>query len=372
MWTYIEVTKKLATSKPKIHPAATLFPMLTEDELRELAADIQDHGLQVPLVRTVTGELLDGRNRWLACQMAGVEPAWETYEGDPWRYVVSMNLHRRHLSDKQRAMIAAKMANLAMGSNQWSEAEMAKVDAWQLAFIERQGGAALGSAINTEGAKVGYDKETLRRSRKRLKLVRTGNGPDWIWRGGADTPSEVPTPPTSAPSPPTHAQAAELLNVSKASVDRSRMVIHHGTPALQKAVEDDVIPLSSAARTAMAYSPDEQNKVVQRLRNGEKWRNVVPSQVDAPDRRDLRQLGLATTQPDRRPPGSVRTVIDHAMTTRLVAGLDGYHVGLTAVEHVGADVTPDDAAHALRVIDRFGKTLRKVQRLLREAKDNRE
>lgn len=368
MWTDAKVDE--LTSKPKVHPAAELFPMLAEGELKELAADIQLNGLQVPLVRTKEGLLLDGRNRWVACEAAGVEPRYEVYEGDPFRYVVSANLHRRHLSDKQRAMIAAKLADLTLGSNQYPPAEAIEQEKWLLSYLDSRGGSAKAIDIYAAGEKVGYGKNILKRARARLNLTWSGSGNDWTWTRVEGQSSEVP-PTRDEPRAPSHAEAADMMNVSRSSVERSRMVLHHGTEELRKAVEDDVLPVTTAARTALALPPAKQNEIVQRLRNGENWRNVVPSLQDAPDRTDFREQGIAL-KPLRQPPGGVRTVIDEAMTARLVSGLDGYEVGLAAVEHVADDVTPEVAANALRVMERFGRTLRRVQRLLRDVKDEQE
>jgi ParB-like chromosome segregation protein Spo0J len=70
------------------------------------------------------GELiLDGRNRWQACELAGVEPVTREYTGklSPVDYVLSQNLHRRHLTVNQRATIAAMMANMTHGGDRKSE-----------------------------------------------------------------------------------------------------------------------------------------------------------------------------------------------------------------------------------------------------------
>lgn len=92
-----------------VHPAAEVFPMLDDEALAELAADIKANGLAVPVVVDKSGVLIDGRNRLKACQIAGVEPAFETYEGkDPVAYILSLNINRRHMSAGQKAMAAAK------------------------------------------------------------------------------------------------------------------------------------------------------------------------------------------------------------------------------------------------------------------------
>jgi hypothetical protein len=110
----------LAGPKP-FHQFANLFPMVADDALQELAQDIKHCGLLDPIV-LLERQILDGRCRYVACEIAGIEPKFEQYRGDdPLGYVLSRNLHRRHLTESQRAMVAAKAADLKRGANQHSE-----------------------------------------------------------------------------------------------------------------------------------------------------------------------------------------------------------------------------------------------------------
>lgn len=100
----------------KPHPAAALFPLLCDEELRELVEDIRRHDVRQPVV-TFRGELLDGRNRIRACDLLGRDPPSVEYEGDdPVGFVISANLRRRHMDDGQRALVAAKLATLRQGA----------------------------------------------------------------------------------------------------------------------------------------------------------------------------------------------------------------------------------------------------------------
>lgn len=99
------------------HPLANLFPLLKGKGLLELAKDIEDNGQSEPIV-IYRNQILDGRNRYRACEIAGVEPKTVTYKGkDPIQFVVTKNLYRRHLGTGQRAIIASKIANLRQGEH---------------------------------------------------------------------------------------------------------------------------------------------------------------------------------------------------------------------------------------------------------------
>jgi hypothetical protein len=90
-----------------VHPAAAVWPMLPEPDLRRLAADIAANGLHHPIVLDPEGQILDGRNREAACQIAEVVPDYVTYDGDPIAYILSANNERRHLSLPERAAATA-------------------------------------------------------------------------------------------------------------------------------------------------------------------------------------------------------------------------------------------------------------------------
>lgn len=113
-----------------VHPVASLFPMIDDESLQGLADDIRENGLREPIVLAHMGDgfddevLIDGRNRYRACLLAGVEPVFRRLhtlpnvsadEGAEFiseesvsRWIVSHNLHRRHLSPSQRTAVAVE------------------------------------------------------------------------------------------------------------------------------------------------------------------------------------------------------------------------------------------------------------------------
>lgn len=96
----------------KFHKLSEIFPLIPDDELKAMAADIKSNGQREPII-TYEGQILDGRNRWRACQIAGVDPKLREYSGEtPISFVISLNLHRRHLDTGQRACVAVEIEPL--------------------------------------------------------------------------------------------------------------------------------------------------------------------------------------------------------------------------------------------------------------------
>ena len=63
------------------HPIANIWPLLESSALDELAEDIYENGLTLPIWRHRDGRIIDGRNRWLACEKIAFECRHETYIG---------------------------------------------------------------------------------------------------------------------------------------------------------------------------------------------------------------------------------------------------------------------------------------------------
>ena len=102
----------------KFHQYAEIFPLIDDGDFDALVADIKAHG-QREKIWTYEGQILDGRNRFMACLAAKVEPEFREFKGDDaLAFVVSLNVQRRHLTVQQRAMAAAEIATLGKGSNQ--------------------------------------------------------------------------------------------------------------------------------------------------------------------------------------------------------------------------------------------------------------
>ena len=165
------------------HPHATLFPLLQGDEFQALVEDIKANGLRQPII-LYRNQILDGRNRYRACIEAGVEPRFTEFAGtddEALAYVISANLHRRHLTTCQRAVLALQ---LLPGERDRARERM---NLGRPPKVEPQQNVAevpepRGQATELAGAKVGVSKETVRQA-----VVIADNNPDVIGAMGDGT-----------------------------------------------------------------------------------------------------------------------------------------------------------------------------------------
>lgn len=94
-----------------VHPVASLFPLMEAEEFDELVESIEGYGQKLPIV-VHEGVLLDGRNRLKACLKLGIPPLVEQYKPRPnvkiGSWIITMNIHRRHLTPDQKIAIVAE------------------------------------------------------------------------------------------------------------------------------------------------------------------------------------------------------------------------------------------------------------------------
>jgi hypothetical protein len=236
----------------KVHPVADLFPMLPENELRKLGEDIKTNRLKEKIVLWTSSQvddepvyLLDGRNRLAAMDLVGMAPADSTWwanlhrpyhsavtvDGkpvadipDPYAYVISKNIHRRHLTKEQQADLIVKAMKL-------KEAGLAKVakpvkprnDKGQL-----QGQVTkdtFKAKVVEEAAKHGISKRTVENSLAKAK--------------GPTQKAKTPSPETSqAPSPQGKQQEKRPLDTEQ-KISLSEIIKTLGQPKSKRQIENE-------------------------------------------------------------------------------------------------------------------------------------
>jgi ParB-like chromosome segregation protein Spo0J len=203
----------------RYHPLADAFPLLEGPEFQELIDDINKHGLHLPVVMH-EGMILDGRNRWRACQELGIAHREVKFTGeDAAAYVWSTNAVRRQLSPSQRALAAAKLARATAG----------------------------GQPGNRNAAKA----------------------------KGVDDPAAPPVRSIEDPREMTTAEAAKLTGASERTIRAAKGVLREGAPEVVAAVEKGELPVYTAERLAKAKTAEEQAEIVTTM-TPEQIAEVVP------------------------------------------------------------------------------------------------
>lgn len=201
--------------KLESHPIADLFPMMSEEESTALVSSMRTHGFdkEHPII-LYEGKILDGRNRYRAAGVAGVEPVLrEWLTGDPWDFVWRENAIRRHLEPSQKTAIAIEFLR---GSDAWkAERERAKVAANE-ARAEASRLAMIGNSNASKTSPVSSDTGPV--SASRLPIVPAMPKPP-------ETPREVLSNPATHTRELAHTirerdKIAALVGTSPATVSR--------------------------------------------------------------------------------------------------------------------------------------------------------
>jgi hypothetical protein len=132
------------------HPLADIFPLMEGKEFDALVADIKANGLREGIV-LFGDKILDGRNRYRACEAAGVTPGFRVAVQspeqsniarplitDPAAYVVSANIHRRHLTAAQKRELIAKLIKSQPKKSDRQIAKQAKVSDKTVGAVRRE------------------------------------------------------------------------------------------------------------------------------------------------------------------------------------------------------------------------------------------
>ena len=76
------------------HPFSKLFPPISEEDFGKLAADIKLHGLHQHIV-LYQGKILDGNNRYRACELVKIAPKFADFNGDDAQLNARGSTHSR-------------------------------------------------------------------------------------------------------------------------------------------------------------------------------------------------------------------------------------------------------------------------------------
>ncbi len=145
----------------QVHRLALLLPEMGQAEFSMLVDDIEAHGVHEPIT-LYEGQVLDGRHRVRAAIECGKPVESKTFTGsdaEAQALVLSLNLHRRHLTIEQRRALIANELKINPEQSDRAIAEKVKAD-HKTVGAEREKLEARGEIphvvkIDSKGRKVG-------------------------------------------------------------------------------------------------------------------------------------------------------------------------------------------------------------------------
>jgi len=224
----------------KPHKYANLFPMIEKEEFENLKKDIAKQGLLTPIV-LYDGQILDGRNRFNACNELGINPKLEEYKGDsPLQFVISLNLKRRHLTKQQAACVAVNNEELMVEL----EVEAQK----------RKGGDRKSDDFKSKVEKI----PPLKEKKTRVVLAETFHTNDRYIQDAKKLKAEAPEEFAKVAKGQTTFQEIKKekkIEARRRKIEKQKEEIANGSPNLPKG-KFEVIAIDPPWNYLTKYSPD--------------------------------------------------------------------------------------------------------------------
>ena len=204
----------------KVHPAADVFPMMPDDELMKLGDDIKANGLKTPIevrrhgrlddkgVYSYDLEVIEGRSRLEAMQRAGIElgksdiTEIELEDDAVVAYVISANIHRRHLTKQQQVelIIAAHEAAAYKPRHDGEVSDLPDLPGF---LDQRKGGRGkkdeAKAAVVTSAKELGVSKRTAERVIAEMRSKKGAHGKVSKTESKRYTPRPLPKPRSGKP-----------------------------------------------------------------------------------------------------------------------------------------------------------------------------
>ncbi|MYD87561.1 MAG: hypothetical protein F4Y14_16095 [Acidobacteria bacterium] len=250
------------------HPAATLFPLLGEDDFDALVSSLRLNGMRTPIV-LLGDQIVDGRNRFRAAKKAGVKIIFEQIDPkeDICKFVMDMNIHRRNLTPGRKVALASTLRRMAIRIEQMRREAMREQVRNSREKEAGPGGGpdapAEGNSAEAGPAAAGQGAEDA---------AGAGSGTD-----GAPAADVVAEAAKAAEEKAPHAldnpsslvsrkKAAEFAGVSPTSLKRFDKVVETA-PELQEEIVEGKMSVSDAA-VVSEENPELRRQVVEDVRQG--------------------------------------------------------------------------------------------------------
>jgi hypothetical protein len=316
----------------QVHPAAALFPSMNDVDpagLDALAADIGKHGLMELIKlweadKNTTAVLLDGRNRLDALERALGRPVrivrhafrnrewwvleaddedgestpvsdrFEMYSGsgivvldggiDPWAYVVSANIHRRHLTAEDKRKLTAKLIKAKPKASNNAISKLAKVDDKTVAKVRRE----------MEGRSEFPNVETRTDTKGRRQPAHKPRSKEKTGAGKTAPPSDAGTPTVDPARPPYAEGEARIRGCFEDAVrdvcEASACAIDVELPPLSDTDRDDAI-------TNLRADAADVGRLIERL-GGKTKHEAMSAAAAASNAREAAAKARADVGPD--------------------------------------------------------------------------